>query len=393
MKLLLSLFLTAGFTANAQTDTRYSISYEGGTKTHQICGTVDNTNQLLSFQNIGEIEAQATLSWETSITEAVAVQIDEVEGAGKSPIWDEFYTGSLSRQDRIRLLRNAIKGIGDGTASLVFPYFYGTGIKKARTWREFSERIKRAGQDIEYRTCETHELGDHCIRANSWTNQVLNTYANENRINLGYTKEQITGVSIVTRTERGSRPIPEKNKSLRYVIQFTGFKLLPGECESVSVSYNGRGISEKMNTGYNIAQASHQSEKLAEGRDAVILVSAQGRSQIGATPGLVRVSLNGTTASLSKSEAFSLMTANQEFNTRCRLLATLSLNAKEKRAWYDWGGKTRSIGTKTIAVTNNTASQQETVSEATIDTTKEELEYYTSLSFAQGCPFFNSRAF
>ena len=109
---LLALSSTAQAQAQAQTEGSYRFTYQAASQTHQVCGTSDNTNALIRSQTIGEIESRATLRWKTTTTEAISVQIDEIEGAGQSPLWDKFYTASLSKGERIEVLKDAIQGIG-----------------------------------------------------------------------------------------------------------------------------------------------------------------------------------------------------------------------------------------------------------------------------------------
>jgi hypothetical protein len=387
---LFALFFALSLPAQAQTEITYSVTFEAGKRTHKVCGNPENTNSPIRLQDIGEIQSKATLHWKTSTTEAVVVQIDEVEGAGQSPLWDKFYNGALSKSQRIGVLKDAIQGIGDSTASLVFPYFYGNGIKKARTWKEFSARIREAGSEIEYRSCQRREM-DHCIRASTWVPKVLNQHAAENRVNLGYTKEQITGVQVITRSEDHSRAAPERDRTLRYAIQFTGFKLLPGECESVTVTYSDRGIEGIMNTSYNVAEATHVSERAPGGRDALILVTAQGRKAIVPARKLATVSISEQGVQIGKSDEFLRFGSNREFARSCRLTVRVDVTAVEKTAWYDWGGNSRSVATRTFEVNSSQAHQVETLSGLSYDSGKERLQFMHTVSFAPGCPFFNTR--
>jgi hypothetical protein len=388
--LLASLATQAHAQTTAESD--YHVSYESGSKTHRVCGTPDNTNALIRLQDIGEIEARATLHWKTSTVEAVAVQLDEVEGRGQSPLWDKFYSGSLSRSQRIEVLKDAIQGIGDATAALVYPYFYGDGIRKARTWKDFAARIREAGNDIEFRSCVRKEKGmDHCIRASSWVPKVLSQYATENRVNLGYSREQITGVRVITRTEEHSRRAPERDRTLRYAIRFSGFKLLPGECDSVTVTYSDQGIGNAIKSSHNQATASHVSERASAGRDALILVTAQGRRAVGAPAGLVQLSTRENGISIQKSTDLAAFGVNREFVVSCRLNATVAITAFEKKSWYDWGGKSRSLGSRTFTVSANPAVQHESIGAVEYNPQTEQLSLQTSLAFAPGCPFFNDR--
>ncbi len=386
------LFLLAlSSTAQAQTEGSYRFTYQAGSQTHQVCGNSYNTNALIRSQTIGEIESRATLRWKTTTTEAISVQIDEIEGAGQSPLWDKFYTASLSKGERIEVLKDAIQGIGDATAPHVFPYFFGQGIKKPRTWKDFSARIREAGSDLEYRTCQRHELS-HCIRASTWVPKVLDQYASENRENLGYTKAQITGIRVITRTEEHSRAAPERNKTLRYAVQFTGFKLLPGECDSVTVTYSERGIENQTSThNANQAEATHVSERVPGGRDALILVTAQGRKAIGPSHDLAQVSVANGNVSIQKSDALARYAQNREFAATCRLNAQIEISAVEKTSWYDWVGNSRKLGTRTFVVNPSPAAQIESITGFSYDAQKEVLHYNTTLSFGPGCPFFNTR--
>lgn len=390
--ILLALPLALSLNAQAQPEITYRVAYQSGSKSHKVCGTADNTNSIIRLQDIGEIESKATLHWTTTTSEAVVIQIDEIEGAGKSPLWDKFYNGSLTKIERIRVLKEAIQGIGDATVAHVFPYFYGEGIKKARTWKEFSARIRDAGGDLEYRSCQLHKI-DHCIRASSWVPKVLDQHAAENRINLGYTREQIAGVKIITRTEDHSRAAPERNKTLRYAVRFTGFKLLPGECESVTVSYSDRGIEEKMNTAYNVAEATHVSERVSGGRDALIQVTAQGRRAVGVTGNLTRISASGNGITIQKSDELVQYGLNREFAASCRLEATITITAVENKPWYDWGGKPRDVATRNFVVAPNFSVQNESPGDLNYNPQKESLRFETSQVFAAGCPFFNNRPF
>jgi hypothetical protein len=392
MNAILFLLATLATQAQAQTDIDYRVAYESGSKTHTVCGTPDNTNSLIRLQDIGEIEARATLHWTTSTVEAVAVQIDEIEGRGQSPLWDKFYTGSLSRSQRIEVLKDAIQGIGDATAHLVYPYFYGEGIKKARTWKDFASRIREAGSEIEYRSCVRKEKGMiHCIRASSWVPKVLSQYATQNRLNLGYTREQISGVQVITRKEEHSRRAPERDRTLRYAIQFIGFKLLPGECDPVTVTYSDQGIGYQVNTSSNRASASHVSERAAGGRDALILVTAQGRKQVGAPRGLAQIQTREDAISIQKSNTLAAYGVNREFVASCRLNATVAIMAVEKRDWYDWGGGSRNLGSKTFAISPNLADQSESIGAMNYNPQTERISLQATMSFASGCPFFNNR--
>ncbi|NDG84620.1 MAG: hypothetical protein EBX52_06230 [Proteobacteria bacterium] len=393
MKSVLVLFLgslpflgLSAFAQDVSIDTR--VSYQPARQNLQICGSLDTTNSAIRSDQFGELTAKATIT--TKMTTYVAVYSEEdVPSNGKSPAWDEFYS-ARSRSERISALKDAVKGIGEATAARVEPYFYGEGVKKPRSWKEFSDRIKTAGAGIEYDTCS----GDssHCIRASSWVPKVLNQYAEDNRENLGYARSTVT-VSIEPRTTESSTRAPALDKTFQYVARFDGLSLLPDECEKITLSFDGGSIDADARTGYNRMVVSKRTADAWRGRDGLIVISSQGRKQVG-PPKLASVSNQGPTFIVNKSQTWERYSANREFAARCIATATGAVYATEKQKWYDDSTPaTRALGSASVNLSSDGAAQSFSVSTGAIDSQKEQYTYSAGIRFNATCPFFNTNQF
>jgi hypothetical protein len=383
---LLPFLGLSAFAQDITVDTR--VSYETARQSVQVCGSLNTTNSPLRSDQFGELTAKATIT--TKITSYVAVYSEEdVPSNGKSPAWDEFYS-ARSRAKRINALKEAVKGIGDATAARVEPYFYGEGIKKPRSWKEFSERIKTAGAGIEYETCP----GDHsrCIRASSWVPKVLNQYAEDNRENLGYSRSAVK-VSIEPRTTESSTRAPALDKTFGFVVRFDGLSLLPDECETITLSYDGGAINADSHPGYNRLVVSKRTADAWHGRDGLIVISSQGRKQVG-PPKLASVSNQGPTFIVNKSQAWERYSANHEFASRCVATATGAVHATEKQKWYDDStAASRELGSASIHLSADGSPQSFSVSTGSIDSNKEQFTYSAGIRFNATCPFFNTNQF
>lgn len=98
-------------------------------------------------------------------------------GAGSSDLWNAFY--KAKKNDKAKALANAITGVGVSTAQKIVDA--GTFGSKPRSWKEFQDSIG-----------DVYKAG--VITADQYR-EILGTYADQNRANLGYASEGCVPVS------------------------------------------------------------------------------------------------------------------------------------------------------------------------------------------------------
>jgi len=200
-------------------------------------------------------------------------------------------------------------------------------------------------------------------------------------------------VSIEPRTTESSTRVPALDKTFDYVVRFEGLSLLPDECEKVTLSYDGSSINADSQTGYNRLVVSKRSAEAWRGRDGLILISSQGRKQVG-PPKLASISNQGPTFTVSKTQTWERYLANQDFAARCVATATGAVYATEKQKWYDDSTPaTRALGSASVNLSADGSPQSFSVSTGSIDSQKEQYSYTAGIRFNATCPFFNTNQF
>ncbi len=382
-------FLVCG-AANAQDS--QTIEYSQPSKTITVCGNAQNTNQPggVSANASGEVVSTATLHWSRQVTRTVYDQ-DTVEGTGASPLWDEFYDSRATATQRTKILAQAIVGL-NSLAPVVYPHFYGQGVKKPRTWNEFSNRIHAAASALEQESC-TGAAHAGCIKANSWVPNILNgENGKRNRINLGYAESTIITPRQVTETVSGTADLPMNAKTLVYNISASGLALLPGECEKIGFTFNGANadIGLTADATYNTVNGGKQIQSVGRGiYNANVSYAGAGRKKVGAGR-FAGANLSGQTAVVSFSGEVLQYLANTTFANSCSINGTFTVIGSKSKGTCK-GDETRTLGQTTVKITQNGQAVSFPTPWTLAD--KESAVLQSHLSFDANCPFFNSNEF
>jgi hypothetical protein len=166
------------------------------------------------------------------------------EGKGSSPLWDRFY--SARKDQKAAALADAVKGIGESTAKKLVEDGYFDS--KPRSWAAFKDVIRAADRD--YKT--------------GFSNEVLNTFGNENIKALGYYDSSRLDCRIVFVNEQVLREVettkPHSFPKKAFNIKVEGAPLINGENEEFTLNYNGIDDSLQAPTQYNSYQVSRNEQ-------------------------------------------------------------------------------------------------------------------------------------
>lgn len=192
---------------------------------------------------------------------------------GQSRAWNDFY--SAKKERKAAKLADAIKGVGEGTASK----FVEKGIfnSKPKSWNDFRSAIKTATQ-----------IG---IISSEQERMILSTYREDNMSNLGYSSNScksvayscpeiiITSPSVfVPKTCTDVETQVIGNKAILYKVKVENADLLAGETENINVQLSVDPSQISLEPAY-YNQYSTQLVNF-NGQTGELLTQGQGRKQV-----------------------------------------------------------------------------------------------------------------
>lgn len=346
---------------------------------NHVCGHAPDANVTLPADQLvltSRMESVVRYTVHTPVYDCETTQ-----GDGKSGDWAGFYDRA---GDKAEMLAKAIKGVGKKTSPYLVPYFQKG---KPRSWREFSDLITSAANDMKASAGMNP----------GWTNGVLYQYKMDNMQHLGYLGS--TGCTI---TSYNDNTYEERTfiRDLSIVVEssVSGGKLLPGECETYSVSYDGRQVAGDVAGDFNqytavIDYDDATSDYNTHGRK--VRVSFRGKRQQ-TTVGFL-AEYNGSTVSGSGSSAQLLLrnatlhAMNQipEFANACKVSATTLFYGKKGNGWFT--KKSKSSKTVVTALNANADSTTITVDGLQLQP-KEHAAAAVNIAVSAGCPFYNTES-
>lgn len=306
---------------------------------------------------------------------------EETQGDGSGGNWHGFYDRS---GDKAQMLNDAIMGVGKGTAKyLVAPFQQG----KPRSWRQFADLITSAAQQMK---------SQYGIDP-AWTNEVLYRYKQENMVNLGYAGSTDCGI---VRYEIRTYEVRAHIEDITMIVETNvrGGKLLPNECETFSISWNGREVSAGVSTPNNSNTSDYNKYAMQlnydeHSRRNKVTVTLTGKRIQANPPYLVEhngstISSSGGTAQLTlRNAGYRQAMQVPEFANACKLSATAVFFGKKGSFWSAKSGA--ALKTKTVALDGNSDSTTIVADGITLKE-KERAAAKVTTAFASGCPFYNT---
>lgn len=368
---------TESYDTNRKVAQQATIEYTTDRRNFEpVCGQAPNTAVVFGgTQQVLTSRQEAVTRYSVS-TPVYSCESNDGNGSGGD--WGGFYDRP---GDKAQQLNNAIKGVGKAVAPHLVPYFQQG---KPRSWSSFSNVITNAAREIQAKTG---------INA-SWANGVLYQYKADNIRNLGYLGgTNCTIVRYDTQTYEDRQFI--QDLSVVVEIRGSGAKLLPGECDKYSVSWNGREVSGGVTSDYNRYNVAVNYDALtasySQGRKAVVTFTGQ-RAVV--NPGYL-IEIQGSTAVATgggvqinvRNSALNQMMAVPEFANACKLHANVSISGRTGSAWS--GKKTAVLKTASFPLDGTQGMTSYTASGVTMQD-KQHPVVKISTAFASGCPFYNT---
>jgi hypothetical protein len=349
------------------------------------------------YSNPGQVFLVSTSTRVESHPQHVAIydcETTQTDGNGKGD-WKGFYDQA---GDKAQQLADAILGVGyhpkenlghQGVAPFLVPYFQNK--PKPRNWSDFSARITDAAEKIKAQYgLET-----------SWKTNVLGQYKMENMEHLGYMGGSNTACNITgyddtpysVRTEESITRIPVE-------LHVSGGKLLPGECETYAVSFDGLNVTGSSDSTLNTYQSVSDYDSITadysrSGRKVVVTMRSTGRNKVEA-PYFIKgpatstpISQGNGSATLTLSTPDYHALANvPEFANACKVTATGSFYAKKGNGA---NGKKDKATTQNVSVALNINSDSAVLSASGIQITdpkKQHIGATVNQTMSSGCPFY-----
>ncbi|MBC7387534.1 MAG: hypothetical protein H7301_15390 [Cryobacterium sp.] len=304
---------------------------------------------------------------------------ENTQGDGKGGNWHGFYDQA---GDKSAMLAAAIKGVGAKTAPYLVPAFQA---RKPRSWREFSDVITSSAGEMERK----YQINP------SWANNVLKQYKADNMRDLGYIGAADCRITGYNEERYEDRQFLE-DSTVIVETQISGGKLLPGECEEYSVSWNGREVtghsssdenSYLIRTNYDALTA----DRVLNGRKAIVTFVGTRRAinpdyYIKPASSTAVASNGSVTVTLEHSMLQAAMQV-PEFANACRLSATLVISGRKGSAW----SSKKSAPLKAVSFPVDRLNATTTyIAEGVILPEGQHPVVAVSSGFAEGCPFYNT---
>lgn len=341
-----------------------------------VCGRAPDANVSTMPTQIAMISHEELVARFTTRTPVYSCE--DTPGDGKGGDWKGFYDRA---GDKAQMLNDAILGVGKNTAPyLVAPFQAG----KPRSWRQFSDLITNSANEMQKK---------YGINP-SWTNEVLYKYKMENMQNLGY----ISGSTCtIDHYEEKTYEVRTPVRDHRVVVEFSsaGGKLLPKECETYGVTWNGTQVGATVDSDYNDYAVSVNYEATPSGGSRKAGVLLRGRRKPVTPGGLIEI--QGSTAVVEggnvkmvvANAGLNELQAVPEFANACKLSASVVISGRVGSAWGS--KKSKPVANATFALDGNAGSTTHSTP-ATLKE-KEHPVVAISTSFASGCPFFNTSTY
>ncbi len=368
---------TTDFTANRRVAQDATVEYTTDTRDlEKVCGHAPEAKVGVPPNQIRLTSRQEAVTRFTVSTPVY--DCETTEGNGKGGDWHGFYD---TPGDKADMLHKSIKGVGEVTGPLLVPYFQAG---KPRSWTAFSDLITSAAKELQTK----NGLNP------AWTNGVLYRYKEVNMKNLGYMGS--TGCTVV-RTE--DKTYEERAFIADLVVtvetRIRGSKLLPGECDSYTVSWNGREVTGTATSDFNHYAVTTNYDALtadlSDGRKAIVTYKgdrvAVNPGYLMEIPGSTAVG-NGNSVQITvRNSGLNAMMGVPEFANSCKLSASVVISGRSGSAWS--GKKTKALKSATFPLDGTSGSTNYTAAGVALDA-KQHPVVRISTSFAPGCPFYNT---
>jgi hypothetical protein len=304
---------------------------------------------------------------------SVQYNCEDLQADGSKGDWNNFY--NLPQSKKAQALADSIKGVGLKTAAGLVKYFEEG---KPRSWKAFASLIVRAESELARQGYDT-----------GWATQVIYRYKEDNIRNLGYLADDCKA-SVKTYTYSNRQLLGEKTALVK--VKATNFSLLPGETETLRVTYDGKTIKTESTRNYNVVYSSaiYSDYGYRYNTSAIATFNSVQRLQVNPENLVDR-----SRSSLKRDGQLTLvhpryqdMLRNSEFKKRCKITANVTLYGETGTFW----NSKESPLTGTDAVELNLASGYTVIklNANSLGKKDDALVKYT-LQVAPGCPFFTSR--
>lgn len=337
-----------------------------------VNGSDTYESKLNSTQDV-LLTAKRYLVTNESLT-SVQYSCEDQDADGSKGNWNNFY--SVPASQKADALAASIKGVGVKTAARLVPYF---SEGKPRSWSAFSALIFKAEKELARKGVDS-----------GWASQVVYRYKEDNIRDLGYLGDNCTS-TVKVYSYNNRELVGEKTALVKVKVQ--NFSLLPGETETLAVTYNGKTVTAQSSRNYNIINNFVTYSDFGYRYDAAAVAFFTSVKRLQVNPSN---EVQATRSTLNRSGRLTLvhprykdMLRNPEFRNRCHLVATVSLFGETGTFW---NSKERAL-TAPQDVTLNLAAGYTVINLSTNGLTKnDDASVKYTLQYAPGCPFFTGRA-
>jgi len=312
-------------------------------------------------------------------------ECEATESDGRTGDWKGYYNAPAD--ERATRLAAAVKGVGKNTAPYLVPYF---NQGKPRSWRQFSDLITTAANEMEAKY--SIDKG--------WTKNVLVEFKADNIVNLGY----VVG-SCQPTTHQETYEVREHLGTVSAIVEASvesgAAKLLPGECESFGITFNGTEVAAKVDSAYNTygynVNYDAMTADYSQGRKITLKIVGKQRLQpeapyfiVGPAKGSP-ITQNGSSATIALSHPdLHALAGVPEFASACKVSASGAFYAQKGNAA---NGKKDKASTKVVSVALDMNSDATNLSVDGIqikDPKKQHIGATVSQVMGSGCPFYSA---
>lgn len=355
--------------ASASAEQYYEI--EPTTEKVVLNGSDAYQNKLNSSQDL-LISAKRYLVTNETIT-SVQYNCEDQQADGSKGDWNDFY--NLPKNKKAQALANSIKGVGLKTATGLVPYFEEG---KPRSWKAFASLIVRAENELARQGYDT-----------GWATQVIYRFKEDNIRSLGYLADGCNA-SVKTYTFSNRQLLGEKTALVK--IKATNFSLLPGETETLRLTYDGKTIKTEATNNYNIitSTAIYSDYGYRYDTSATAYFNSVKRLQVN-PENLVdrsRSSLKRDGQLVLVHPRYQDMLRNSEFKNRCKIIANVTLYGETGTFWNS--KENQLAGAETVNLNLAAGYTVIKLNANSLGKKDDALAKYT-LQVEPGCPFYSSK--